>query len=67
MNIVMGRGMLQPGTHLPTLLSSSMYHSALKNEEVITFETLSVYQIMCCRIPYRLNGDVFHFGEVQSN
>jgi len=44
-----------------------MYHSALKNEEVITSETLSIYQTMCCRIPYRLNGDVFHFGEVQSN
>ena len=67
MNIVMGRGVLQPGTHLAMLLSSSMYSSALKNEEVITSEILSIYQTMFRQIPYRLNGHVFHSGEVQSN
>jgi len=67
MSIVMGRGVLLPGTHLAILLSSSIYPSALKNEEVITSETLSSYQTMCRRIPYRLNGLVFHSGEVQSN
>ena len=55
----MGRGFLR----------SRIYYvfSALKNKEAINSENLSIYQNMCRKIPYRLNGHVFHSGEVQSS